>query len=235
MKDDSPRPLTLYRFSSKFFNYHEFSTIEPFLQKITTRVNEGYDDIHAKYGYLDTVCPRIEDHRNFINEFHLLEDQSYLMILLKRQEAAPLSDMELSELIKAKDIPLVEVTGEEAFNYNNLQSSEIIGTLILKPCPSDPGHIEPTAFVSFFKGTGRFLLETVESLVLKEYSDITHTRVQVLVCHELVPFYSKFGFVEYLPRQTQIVKDGVVVEGCMTGVPAHKGYEIAWMNKQIRL
>ncbi|KAH3683221.1 hypothetical protein WICPIJ_005811 [Wickerhamomyces pijperi] len=230
--DSSQRPsLAVYRFSSDFFQTHQLSTIEPFIQTICARINEGYDQIHGKYGYLDTKCPRIEDHRNFVEEFHLLDDAAYILLLVKDPE---IGDDEISTKLKSKDVPLVEVTTEEILKYNSLQVHDIIGSITMKPLESTPSQMEPKAFISFFKGAGRFLLEFIEPLVVKENPKVTHLMVQVVVCHELVPLYVKFGYVEYLPRQRQVVKQGVIVEGCMTGVPAHKDFEITWMNKQIR-
>ncbi|KAH3672081.1 hypothetical protein WICPIJ_010174 [Wickerhamomyces pijperi] len=231
-KDSSQPSLAVYRFNSQFFKTHEFSTIEPLIQTISTRINEAYKDIQTKYGYLDTRFPRVKDHRKLIGELHLVDHEvGYILLLVKDSE---ISDGEISERLRSKDIPLIEVSSTEDLEYNNLQLKDVLASVALRAIPSDPTQLEPKTFISFFRGAGRFLLEFLESLVASENPQVTHLRLHCLVCHDLVPLYSRFGYKECLPRETQVVRDGVVVEGSSVGTRAHKNYDVTWMNKKIR-
>lgn len=205
------------------FSREDFLSIDsaPLIELLTTVINTGYE-YNKRYRVIETT--RIKDPGCFINDLGLYKPESFMLALIKT--GGDVDPATWNHDLKIED--------SKGFDTSTVKPLDILGTIGGKR-HQEAGDIgwELTGVVSFVKGVGSLLINTIGKLAIEQ--DVKHLFCTIIYEHGLVDYYAKFGFFEYKQKMLQrIDENGLVIGGELEdGVFALRDFHIAFLRKQL--
>lgn len=221
--------LTLLKIPGEIFinskNSHRIITF------LTERLNTGYDKVKLKYGVI--LSTRIKNEAAFVNDLGIKSSGSFLWLLIARKDHDPSKTIEFLQ-----NGSFIRKEADGNLSFEELEQKQILGTIGVKPrLEKDSGKLgwEITGFTSFLKGVGKFLLENLETLAVKE-GVLDFLFASVIQEHELVPYYAKYGFEPTgVVHLLEIDDSGKVKGGALEdGIYATRNFHVAELEKQLK-
>lgn len=207
---------------------------------LTAILNYGYNKPRFHYGVITT--PRI---KQFPGECLLMKPGSgaFLVVLLADElpERPPFAQSTSASNTAAWDVPGTYVPpAEQTIQFATAEPVDhllprVLGSIGFKP--AGDGVAEITGFTLCQKGVGRYLLTELDAWVangtVERFGLTSPVRTILLVViqeHDLVPYYSKFGYTVQSIDTVDVSGTSARLEG---GVGATVPFHLAVMSKAV--
>lgn len=216
--------LRILKFSKQCFGKESLHS-KQLVGLLTDVINRGYD-INKQFKVIESS--RIKNSSVFMEDMGLYKKESFMLMLLSD---GPLSDEELARGLKG-DVPIEEVALD--YDPTGINTEYVYGTIGAKEHFDAEGKgWELTGVVSFKKGVGSFLIRVITAIAKAEGKD--HLFGSVIVEHNLIKYYERFGFVQVGEQVPQKIADtGEVIGSSLEdGIFALRDFTIAFLKRML--
>ncbi|CCH41289.1 Sporulation protein [Wickerhamomyces ciferrii] len=197
---------------------------------LTKVLNTGYDVVKHKFNVITST--RIKNENIFIEDLGIQAKGSFILLLIRE------SDEDSTKILKdLSNGDINHVIADNTLSFNNIEESQILGTIAAKAKHLDTSFgWEITGFTSFVKGVGKFLINQLEIKARQTTEPkVDSLFASVIVEHQLIPYYTQFGFIEIGEKVLLRIDENGKVKGeaLEDGIYATRDFHVGLLKKTI--